>query len=347
MRNTLRTHTAIVCSIIAAALLLVNWLDPPAARSDEPLKRYEFSEPHMGTTFRIVLYAPNETIARDAAKAAFARAAELNKIFSDYIDDSELMGLCKRPVGEWTKVSDDLFAVLAASTETAKKTDGAFDVTVGPIVRLWRRARRSLEMPSAEALRKALALVDYRNVELDPATKSVRLRIAGILLDLGGIAKGYTADAMLATLRRHGITRALVAAGGDVAVSETPPDAAGWTVALEAPLKDDAAAPTILLLKNAAVSTAGDANQFVTIGGVRYSHIVDPKTGLGLTGRRAVSVVAATGLLADAYDTAVCVMGLETGMKLVEADPRLAARYVDATDRPITRESSKFKDWRK
>lgn len=345
MGNRMRTHAAVVSCIIAAALVLVNWLDPPAARCQEPLRRYEFSEPHMGTTFRIVLYAPSEKAAKDAAKAAFARAAELNQIFSDYIDDSELMLLCKRPAGEWTKVSDDLYAVLAASAEVAKKTDGAFDVTVGPVVRLWRRARRSLEMPSAEALKKALALVDYRNVELDPATKSVRLRIAGILLDLGGIAKGYTADAMLAVLRRHGITRALVAAGGDVAVADAPPDTAGWTVALEAPLKDGE--PTILLLKNAAVSTAGDANQFVTIAGVRYSHIVDPKTGLGLTGRRAVSVVAPTGLLADAYDTAVCVMGLGPGMKLVEGDGRLAARYVDATDRAIIRESSKFGAWKK
>src|SRR5262249_53584873 len=158
---------------------------------------------------RIVFYAPDEAVAKEAAKQAFARIAELNKIMSDYIDDSELMKLCKRP-REWVKVSDDLFSILGTSRKISVKSDGAFDITIGPVVRLWRRARRTLEMPSPEALKKALALVDYKNVELDPATNSVRLAIDGILLDLGGIAKGYAAQAALAVLLRFGFNHALV-----------------------------------------------------------------------------------------------------------------------------------------
>lgn len=336
----MRTQAIVSCCIIFAALVAVNAIDPPRANPNAPLVRYEYSEPHMGTTFRIVLYAPSEAIANAAAKAAFERIAELNRIMSDYLDDSELMRLCKKP-GEWVPVSDDLFFVLSKSAEMAKASDGAFDVTVGPVVRLWRRSRRTREMPSPEALKKALALVDYRNVELDPATKSVRLRIAGILLDLGGIAKGYAADAALAVLRRHGLTRTLVAAGGDIAVADAPPDAAGWKVALEAPLKDETA-PAILLLTNAAVSTAGDASQFVVIDGKRYSHIVDPRTGLGLVGQRAVSVVAKSGIDADAFDTAVCVMGIERGMKLIETRPDLAARFVEAGEKTVIVPSSRF-----
>lgn len=335
----MRAHAIASCCIIFVALVAVNAIDPPRPPHEPGLQRYEFSEPHMGTTFRIVLYAPSEDIAKTAAKAAFARIAELNRIMSDYLDDSELMKLCKT-ANEWTPVSADLFSVLTKADAMAKASEGAFDITVGPVVRLWRRARRTREMPSAEALKKALALVDYRNVELDPARRAVRLRIGGILLDLGGIAKGYAADAALAVLRSHGLTRALVAGGGDIAVADAPPDAKGWKVALEAPLPE--AAPTVLLLTHAAVSTAGDANQFVVIDGKRYSHIVDPRTGLGLVGQRAVSVIAKTGTEADAFDTAVCVMGVDKGMKLIEANPQVSARFVDGGEKASIVESSRF-----
>jgi len=336
----MRVHLFAVCCIVAAALVAVNALDPARARSGESLRRFEFSEPHMGTTFRIVFYAPNETVAKEAARVAFARIAELNRIMSDYLDDSELMRLCKKP-NEWVRVSDDLFAILGRARKLSIATDGAFDITVGPVVRLWRRARRTLELPSVDALQKALALVGYRNVELDPATNSVRLNVAGMLLDLGGIAKGYAAEAAQRVLSGFGFSQALVAAGGDIVVTEAPPDAKGWKIALEAPLKDQTS-PTTLLLKNAAVSTSGDASQFVTIDGKRYSHIVDPKTGFGIVGRRAVTVIATDGAFADGYASALCVMGIEKGMKVIEGDPRRAARFVEVDNKETIATSSRF-----
>jgi thiamine biosynthesis lipoprotein len=335
----MKAHAIAVCSIIFAALVAVNGIDPPKVRGQGKLTRFEFSEPHMGTTFRLIFYAPDEAVAKKAAKQAFARIADLNNIMSDYLDDSELMRLCKKP-GEWVQVSDDLFHVLSAARRISEKSDGAFDVTVGPVVRLWRRARRTLEMPSPDALKKALALVNYRNVELDPATHSVRLRIEGMLLDLGGIAKGDAAQAALEILLCFGFNHALVAAGGDIVVADAPPDAKGWRVALETPDKD--APATMLLLTNAAVSTSGDANQFVTIDGKRYSHIVDPRTGLGLVGRRAVSVVAKKGSQSDGYATAVCVLGIERGMKLIEETPDLAARIVEVGEKTRIVESTRF-----
>lgn len=326
--------------IVFAALGGVNALEGPK------LARFEFQEPHMGTLFRIVLYAPDEATAKKAARDAFARIAELNRIMSDYLEDSELMQLCKKAGGPPVQVSEDLFKVLEKAQETAKLSDGAFDVSIGPVVRLWRKARRTKTMPSKEEIRKALDLVNYRNIALDPRGRTVRLLLMGMLLDLGGIAKGYAADAALAVLARHGITRALVAAGGDVAVADAPPDAEGWVVGI-APLRDPSGPPSHhLLLKRAAVSTAGDTHQFVEIEGKRYSHIIDPKTGVGLTGRRSVSVIAPNGLTADALDTAAALMGPEKGMQMLERQPGVAALFVYETDQgEQTRKTENFTKW--
>jgi len=338
--------------VFSTAFVALTLPSPPGeegrvrGKIDPPLKRFAFSEPHMGTTFEIVLYTSDEETAKQAARAAFARIAELDGIMSDYRPTSELMKLCEQAGGPPVKVSDDLFAVLEQAQKTAQLSAGAFDVTVGPIVRLWRKARRTREVPSAEALKKALALVGHEKMQLDPLARTVQLMLVGMLLDLGGIAKGYAADAALAVLRRRGISQALVAAGGDITVGDPPPKTSGWKVGI-APLKNPEGKPShYLLLKNAAVSTAGDASQFVEINGVRYSHIVDPKTGLGLLGRRSVTVIAGSGMRADALDTTVCVLGPERGLALIEAAKDSAALYVFEVDGELnTRATKRFAEY--
>jgi FAD:protein FMN transferase len=304
-------------SILAGGLLALQ----PAP----PLARHETSEPHMGTTFRLVLYAESSAHAARAAKAAFARVAELDAILSDYRADSELMALGRRAGGPPVPIGPDLLRVLSASQEWARRSGGAFDVTVGPVVQLWRRARRIGEMPRASALTDARTLVGYQKLVLDAPAGTARLVQSGMRLDLGGIAKGFAADEAQGVLRAHGIRRALVAAGGDVVVSGPPPGRSGWSIALAlpAPLRDPEAPP--LELREAAVSTSGDAEQFVTLDGVRYSHIVDPRTGLALTGRSGVTVVARTGTTADALATAISVLGPERGLELAEATPGTSA----------------------
>ena len=321
-------HLFAVCFIICATFGAVNAFDPPP--DSRPLRKFEFSEPHMGTTCKIVLFAPDETVAKKAAKAAFERVAELNRAMSDYDPDSELMRLCKKAGGPPVKVGDDLLSILKTSNEIADATGGAFDVSISPVVRLWRRARRTRELPPADALKKAMALVDFRKIVIRANDKTVQLLIDGMMLDLGGIAKGYAAEAAIAVLRRHGVTRALVALGGDIAVSEPPPDERGWKIAVEKLAVDQP--DTYVSLANASISTAGDANQFVVIGGKRYSHIVDPKTGLGLTARRSVTVVSSSGALADGFDTALCVLGKEKAMKLVEARADIACLFAEIND---------------
>ena len=252
---------------------------------------------------------------------------------SDYKETSELMQLCRQAGGPPVRVSEDLFAVLARAQELAERTDGAFDVTCGPVVRLWRRARRQGELPDAKRLAAARELVGYRKLRLDPQARTVQLTRPGMLLDLGGIAKGYAADEAQVVLKRHGITSALVAAGGDLVVSAPPPGRRDWTIGI-APLDAPDKPPTrFLLLRDAAVSTSGDAEQYVEIGGKRYSHILDPRTGWPVTGRSSVTVVAPKGITTDSLATAVSVLGPNDGLKLIDATAGAAALILVKTDR--------------
>jgi thiamine biosynthesis lipoprotein len=302
------------------------------AKGEPHLVRLTFREPHMGTMFKIVLYAPGEAEAGGAAKAAFKRIAELDGIMSDYRATSELMQLCQKAGGAPVHVSEPLFYVLARAQEVSRLSDGAFDVTVGPVVRLWRRARKTQQLPDPQKLAQARALVGYQNIRLDEKNHTVQLLKPGMQLDLGGIAKGYAADEALRVLERCGIRRALVAAGGDIAVSGPPADATDWKIGI-APLEDPNAKPSrFLLLHDAAVSTSGDAEQYVEIDGKRYSHIVDPRTGMGLVGRESVTVTARHGIMADSLTKVVSVLGPERGLAIIDRLPGVAALVVRKTD---------------
>ncbi len=295
----------------------------------QPLERFVFSRPQMGTQVNLVLYAPDSALARRAAAAVFARIDTLNRRLSDYLAESELNRLSATAgTGRDVPVSDDLWTVLAAAQRLAEATDGAFDVTVGPLTRLWRHAARRSELPPAEELEKARRAVGYRHVRLDPDARTVRLVQPGMRLDLGGIAKGYAADEALAVLRTFGITQALVDAGGDVALGEPPPAAPGWRVAVSAVDENGEVVQEARLLARSAVATSGDTYRFVEVDGVRYSHLLDPRTGLGLTDRSLVTVVAPTGMQADALASAVGVLGPEAGLAFVAGLPGVAARII-------------------
>jgi thiamine biosynthesis lipoprotein len=321
----LNTKSWMFAAVASAALSGVAGVRPD-------LKRYTYAEVHMGTRFRIVLYAADEALAERASRDAFARIATLDAMLSDYRPDSELMQLCKKAGGPPTHVSDELYYVLDYAQKVSRLSDGAFDVTVGPVVRLWRRARKIHELPDPKELAQQRELVGYKNVRLDARAHTVRLLKPGMLLDLGGIAKGYTADEALAVLAKHGITSGLVAAGGDVAVSGSPPDQPAWKVGIASLEDPGRKLQRSLFLHDAAVSTSGDAEQYVEIGGKRYSHIVDPHTGIGLVGRMSVTVVARRGIRADSLTKVVCVLGPARGLPIIEATPDAAALMVRETE---------------
>jgi hypothetical protein len=187
-------------------------------------QRFEYIRPQMGLPFRLVLYATNEAHARSAAAAAYARVEQLNALLSDYDSDSELSQLSfSSGHGTNVPISADLALLLQKSQRLARETDGAFDVTVGPIVNLWRKARREQRLPRPDLLAAARRRVGWNLVHLGSNPNTARLDVDGMRLDLGAIAKGYAVDEALKVLERHGIRSALVAGGGDLAVSAAPP----------------------------------------------------------------------------------------------------------------------------
>lgn len=282
------------------ALSLVALPDGVAAQS-----RHEFSAVHMGVPVRMVLHA-SESVARDAARAAFARIAELDDKMSDYRPRSEVRLLSDRP-GDWQPVSRELLQVLAKAEQVSRFSGGAFDVTIGPLVQLWREARRTGQLPDAETLSEARSRSGAALFSVDTARSMVRLWVRGMRLDLGGIAKGYILGEALKVLRANGVPSALVEAGGDVVVGDAPPGQRGWSVFVAG--ADTATLRRAQALTNTAIATSGGSEQFVEIGGVRYSHVIDPRTGLGVTGRHIVTVIAADAAFADAAATALSVLG--------------------------------------
>jgi FAD:protein FMN transferase len=328
--------------------LLIMWLvgmalhAAPSAAST--LKRFEFTQTEMAVPIRIVLYAPDDATAAAAAKAGFARFHDLNALLSDYDPESELRRLCDTSSeGKSVKVSDDLWRVLVRALELSAQSDGAFDATVGPVVRLWRSARRTKELPSPQALQAALSRVGYQFVRLHPREQSVELLRPKMRLDLGGIAKGYAVDEAMKSIRKRGITRMMIEAGGNIGLGDPPPDQAGWRIGI-APPDVNKPARQYIMLSGVAISTSGDLWQHAVIGGVRYSHLIDPRTGMALTDRASVTVIGPNGLSTDGLSSAVAILGPVKGMKLVEDSPGGAAFIVRVIDgKEQTFQSSNWK----
>ena len=290
----------------------------------------------MGVTWTVSLYAASPAVAEAAINAALDEVGRLEQILSDYLPASELSQLsAAAPTAAPVAVRDDLWRVLKQSVALRDASGGAFDPTIGPLTTLWKRARRSGRLPTQQRLKTARQAVGPGTLRLDPERQAVELTAAGMRLDLGGIGMGYAIDRALAVLRQQQIEAAMIDASGDIGVIGKPPGTAGWRIELD-PLgrrgtraeSDEPPAPLVLSLVDAAITTSGDAFQAVEIDGVRYSHIVDPRTGLGVIGSTGVTVIAADAATADALATTLSILGPETGLPLVEATPSAAARFV-------------------
>ena len=326
--------------------LSANDRPPPVPAAERlPLHRYEYNFVAMGMKYLIVVYAPDQATVTSALEEAEARVHQLDRIMSDYNTESELSQLCEHAApGEPVTLSPVLYEVLDHSLELSRQTNGAFDITVGPVITLWRTARRAKKFPPAEVLAQARSRVGWEAVKLDAMNRTAELTRKGVELDLGGIAAGFACDKVLAILKSHGLPRALIEASGDILVGDPPPDREGWKITVTglAGGTQDAGARTITL-SNASVTTSGDARQFVEIDGRRYSHIVDPKTGLGLSRRSSTTVIAPTGWQADSYATAVNVLGEDAGIAWIEQQPGCSALMFEIVDgREVRTESRDF-----
>ena len=289
------------------------------ARGEERLQKFVFEKAEMGVPFRITLYAENEDAAKHAADDGFARVAALNHIFSDYEYDSELTQLSRTSgQGRAVKVSDELWTVLARAQVLAERTDGAFDVTCGPLTSMWRRARRKQELPTADLVAEMTSRVGWKKMQLDEKAHTVELTAPDMRLDVGSIAKGYACDEALKVLRNEGCPRAMVAGSGDISAGDPPPGREGWRIEVVGLDLDDVAsapAPVVIEIANAAIATSGDRNQRLDANGKRFSHILDPRTGKPLMDHALVSVIAKDGLTAG-ISTACSVIGPREALKL-------------------------------
>ncbi|MBG7607501.1 MAG: FAD:protein FMN transferase [Verrucomicrobia bacterium] len=280
--------------ILCGATLL-----PSVASASE----FAFERPLMGTLFKIKTHTEDHELAEKANTEAFATAENFNSVASDYIADSELLSFSKLPHGKPQRVSKTLFPLLLQAQHFARMTKGNFDPTLGPMTKLWRESRRRKSLPSSEKLAAALAASGYQKLILNEVNRSLTFTVPAMRLDLGGIAKGQAADAMLAVFEKHGLPRTSITCGGDVRVGGPPPGKDHWTIAIKTTGEPK---PPVELV-NEAVSTSGDLHQFIEISRKRYSHIIDPRTGLGLTESSTATIVAETSAAADALATAACV----------------------------------------
>jgi thiamine biosynthesis lipoprotein len=297
-----------------AALSCVTILGaPPGGDRLGSLQRFEVTEIHMGVPFRLVAYGAEEGQARAALSDAFATVARIDSLMSDYRPGSEVSRLSALSGRRAARVSAETWHVLSLARAWSERTDGAFDPTVGPLTRLWRWSSRRGELPDPARLERARSAVGHRHLLLDADRRTVWLERAGMALDLGGIAKGFAADAALATLDEHGLSSALVDAGGDLALGAPPPGAEGWKVLV--PGGD------VLLLSRSGIATSGDRHR--RLG---YSHVVDARTGLGLVEAPTVVVVALDATTADVLASALSVLEADAGEAFVRSLPGVSAR---------------------
>lgn len=306
-----------------------------SCRVADSLHRYTFRRGLMGTQFTIILYAADSLTALRAYTAVSTRMDTLNQIMSDYLDGSEINKLSESSgQGRWVPVSPTLFDVLAKAVTIARQTGGRYDPTIGPLAQLWRRAVRQRQFPPARERRQARRAVSWRYVQFDSTKQAILLEKGRMRLDLGGIGQGYAIDEAQKILYQHGLPCFLLDMGGDILAGNAPPNqASGWRIGLssgkarsELMAEKDTAT---VWLKNAAITTSGDLERHLDINGHRYSHIMNPRSGLGLRRFVQVTVMAPTGAYADALTKAFSVAGPAGRRQLVRRFPQVRVWIVE------------------
>ena len=346
--------SAVRCGLVAClAIVLVS----ACARPPEPA---QFAGPTMGTTYHVTVSGADSLQERRAVQAAIDRVLlETERHLSTYDGTSEISMLNRGESGSWQEVSPTLFVVLREAREVSERTGGAFDVTVAPLLELWGYGPESVEVaarttftpPTFDQLRQARESVGYAKLELGNAPRtSVRKRAGGMRLTVDGIAPGYAVDRIATEVRALGHRDFIVEIGGEVRAAGQRPEGGPWRIAIEAPLATEREPLVGLRLRDAAVSTSGDYRDArVDSEGHVYFHTIDPRTGRTVAGALiAVTVIDANAMQADAYATALMVMGTEAGLAWTQA-LRVPALFVERTAKPgewRLVESPAFKEWR-
>ena len=288
-----------MCVALSVAVTGPAWYtkQPPTG-----LSRLELTEEAMGSSFSLVLLGPDRPRLESAAAAAFAEAHRLDRLLSNYLAGSEWSAMNREAGSRSVQVTPELFALLSECLDYSRKSDGAFDITVGPLTKVWGFYKGEGGLPQPKKVEAALKRVGYRHVQLDPALRTVRFARPGMDLDPGGIGKGYAVDRMAEVLEQAGVRIALVSASGSsiYGLGAPPDEPQGWPVTIRTP-RDPSAVATHVVLKNMSLSTSGSYEKFFWAKGRTYSHIVDPRTGYPAQGTSAVSVLAPRTMDSEAW----------------------------------------------
>jgi len=284
----------------------------------------------MGTEIRFVVYTSDEDRALRAFEAGFAEFHRLEAMMTTWKPDSEVSRINAAAGVEPVKVSPETLEVIEMSDRASKMSGGAFDITFYALHGLWKFDDDMVKkVPDADELKRRLALVDYRKVIIDHGKSTVFLKDKGMAINLGGIAKGYAVDKATEILRRAGFKDGLIQAGGDLMCAGNKLGKP-WTTGIRDPRGPRDAVFAVMQLDDHAFSTAGDYERFFFLGGKRYHHILDPKTGQPARASKSVTIYAPNAFLADAVDDAVFIMGWKKGIEMVESLPDVGAVVVDA-----------------
>ena len=303
-------------------------------RKPEPgIQRFEFTEEKMGTFVTITIYDKDRARSEKAAAAAYKAIDEVNAVFSRYDKDSELSRINEAVAGT-VDISPLMAQLTERSIQLCRDTGFAFDITMGPMVALWRQARESESAPSEEDIRAAMTKTGCHKLEIGDDKKQLTLKTDGMSLDFGGIAKGYATARAAEAIRRAGVTSALINAGGDITTVGSKPGNEPWATGIRNPRDADDYIAKVFL-DDQAIATSGDYEQYFMNKGKRESHIVDPRTGHGADATISATVVADDATLADALATALSVLGPGPGIKLIEKKFPSAHALIITPDRKL------------
>ena len=297
-------------------MLVLFLLALPAAYGQQELLRLEKSADAMGSTYSIALYGYDRVKMEAAADAAFDEVRRLDDLLSNYLPGSEWSEVNRNAAAKPVKVSPELFALLSACVEYSRESEGAFDITVGPLMKVWGFYKGSGHLPHKPEIVAALAKVGYRHILLDPAAGTVRFDRPGVELDPGGIGKGYAVDRMVEVLKRNGVRTALVAGSGSsiYGMGAPPDEPRGWPVKIKDPW-DNRKTMAEVWLKDSSMSTSGSYEKFFRAEGKIYAHIMDPRTGYPAQGSVSVSVIAPRTVDSEAWAKPYFVNGRNWAVK--------------------------------
>ncbi len=317
---------------------------PAGATQGNPVEGYASTFPALGTLVQLKAFSKDTPQVELAFQAAVREVRRLESVLTDYDSQSETRQLTDAAFENRMHVSHDLWQVLKASDDWHRRTDGALDSSLGNLTLLWRQHRRAQQAPTASEIIDALADSGWQHVSLDEATQTVQLHGKKIRFDFGAIGKGYIVDRIYELLVEHQLPSCLVNISGNMRVGQVPPGRAGWRIAVS-PLEKSGAALREFTCADQAIATSGDLWQYTILDGTRRSHILDPKTGLGVPGPIAATVISKTATDADAFATAACVLGAKRALVLANAFP--ATELLIATKSDDTVQIAETRDFPK